>query len=588
MPDLIGPDVSFYQDDPATPVGVDFVKMRAAGAGYVIIRAGQNLWVDPDLSYNWQRAKEAGLPRGSYWYYDSRVSPEEQAELWIETIGWDLGELPLWCDFEEKYNGPFKGWQNFKKFVQRVVQLAGHHEVGIYTNFYYWNEQVPVIEQGWFADFPLWIANYNAGDPLIPGAWSTWLFRQYTENGNGPLYGAESNRIDLNYFNGDLAEFNTRFKIFSLPPAPGEPNPKELLSHLYFDGALYRKMEISTWHGKAIYHLIRIETLKAEFFVSPQLSSRKYVPDFLGAFDLDIAINGDGFVAMPGQAPKIAGYAASEGKPYGTQGVEASIYIAKDNQFTENRPPSSLIWNAISYPNRLATNGQIVPINKALDDIRARTAWGYTKDQKTVWFVAVDGADYTVKAGLNFPEVAKILIDLGCDVALMEDGGGSTTMAIRENGIAKILNVPYGEDTVDRYPGYKLRRVANVLSVRMKTVSLPPPVDPPQGENMATYKLINPVKPRPTPAVSGGSDPDLPAGYEFQSNTEADGLPAGTRFVKDPAIDKWLILGFYGGKEFVRNISVDPVPPPAPVPVKTHEIKVFNDGKISLDGGDPF
>jgi hypothetical protein len=52
MANVIGPDVSFYQDDPQTPQGIDFVKMRRAGAGYIIIRAGQNLWGDRDFKAN--------------------------------------------------------------------------------------------------------------------------------------------------------------------------------------------------------------------------------------------------------------------------------------------------------------------------------------------------------------------------------------------------------------------------------------------------------------------------------------------------------------------------------------------------------
>ena len=80
MRKIIGPDVSFYQDSPTTPQGIDFIRMNQA-ADFVIIRAGQNLWPDSDFKENWQRAKQAGLPRGSYWFYDSRADPKQQAEL---------------------------------------------------------------------------------------------------------------------------------------------------------------------------------------------------------------------------------------------------------------------------------------------------------------------------------------------------------------------------------------------------------------------------------------------------------------------------------------------------------------------------
>src|SRR3972149_11274136 len=98
MTNIIGPDVSFYQDDPETPQGIDFKKMRES-AGYVIIRAGQNTWVDPDFKINWREGKLAGLPRGSYWFYDSRAEPKRQAELWVKQFGGDFGELPLFADF---------------------------------------------------------------------------------------------------------------------------------------------------------------------------------------------------------------------------------------------------------------------------------------------------------------------------------------------------------------------------------------------------------------------------------------------------------------------------------------------------------
>ena len=42
MENVIGPDVSFYQDDPQTPQGIDFPKMRFT-AGFAIIRQGLNL-----------------------------------------------------------------------------------------------------------------------------------------------------------------------------------------------------------------------------------------------------------------------------------------------------------------------------------------------------------------------------------------------------------------------------------------------------------------------------------------------------------------------------------------------------------------
>ena len=231
MANVIGPDVSFYQDDPETPQGIDFIKMHVS-AGYVIIRAGQNLWVDSDFKANWREAKLASLPRGSYWFYDSRIEPKRQAELWVQQFGGDFGELPLFADFEETYNGPYKGWKHWYTFLERLKTLVNGKEIAIYTGFYYWRDNAPnattqAAELAYFHQYPLWIANYGATQPLVPKPWSAneWLFWQYTETGDGKLYGVESNGIDLNYFNGDLAALKVRFNLSDIPPPDPDPDP---------------------------------------------------------------------------------------------------------------------------------------------------------------------------------------------------------------------------------------------------------------------------------------------------------------------------------------------------------------------------
>jgi len=228
MANVIGPDVSFYQDDPETPQGIDFVKMKVS-AGYVIIRAGQNLWVDTDFKSNWREAKLAGIPRGSYWFYDSRIEPKRQAELWVQQFGGDFGELPLFADFEEDYKGAYTGWKHWYTFLEQLKVLVKGKEIGIYTGFYYWRDNAPnaatqAANLEYFHQYPLWIANYGAIEPLIPKPWTKneWVFWQYTETGDGKLYGVESNGIDLNYFNGDAAALKTRFNLSDVPPPPDD------------------------------------------------------------------------------------------------------------------------------------------------------------------------------------------------------------------------------------------------------------------------------------------------------------------------------------------------------------------------------
>jgi len=224
-----GPDCSFYQDDNATPQGIDFAKMNE-NSDFVIIRAGQNTWLDPDFMTNWKAAKDAGIPRGSYWFYDSRSTPQSQALLWSKALGDDLGELPLFADFEESYGGAYAGWSKFYAFLEELKKLMPGKEIIIYTGYYYWKDNViektTPAQLEYFHQYGLWIARYKAVEPLVPLPWDyhEWTFWQYTEHGDGLAYGVESLGIDLNYYNGTLEEFNTRFGLGDAAPVDYDPN----------------------------------------------------------------------------------------------------------------------------------------------------------------------------------------------------------------------------------------------------------------------------------------------------------------------------------------------------------------------------
>jgi len=260
---IIGPDVSFYQDDPGTPNGIDFNRMDNI-ADFVIIRAGQNLWTDPDFRENWQAAKATSLPRGSYWFYDSRADPKQQANLWANLLRDDMGELPLFADLEEAYGGEFRGWENWKKFLERLQSLVGKKEIGIYTAYYYWRENAPTntADLEYFHQYPLWIANYGVDTPQVPKPWgpNEWVLWQFTAMGNGILYGVESAEIDLNYFNGDAQAFADRFKV----PVPAEPTPPEPTGKKYIvnAGALYVRQGPGT-NYKALGYLQRNDVVES-------------------------------------------------------------------------------------------------------------------------------------------------------------------------------------------------------------------------------------------------------------------------------------------------------------------------------------
>lgn len=207
---IYGADVSFYQDDNNTPQQIDFSKMVSQGASFVIIRGGQNTWIDPDFQYNWTNSKI--FPRGSYWFYDDRANPLTQAGLFAGLFN-DKPEMEVWLDLELDYGGPYQGYANWKKFINEFRRLQPSITIGIYTGYYYINGKIPTSEYAYFSEMPLWLAWYT-NDPSvvkIPSPWTSCLFWQFGTPSVGISWGCESIELDMNKFNGTQESFNQRY-----------------------------------------------------------------------------------------------------------------------------------------------------------------------------------------------------------------------------------------------------------------------------------------------------------------------------------------------------------------------------------------
>lgn len=70
-------------------------------------------------------------------------------------------------------------------------------------------------------------------------------------------------------------------------------------------------------------------------------------------------------------------------------------------------------------------------------NVTSRTAVGVDKSRNKVFFVTVDTS---VSNGMSIPELARLMKDLGAHTAINLDGGGSTTMAIRQQGSLQVVN----------------------------------------------------------------------------------------------------------------------------------------------------
>jgi lysozyme len=202
---------------------INFYIMRIMGALGVIMKCGQGNGLDPRFRENWMKAKEAGLKLGSYWYYDSRISPHQQAKNWFEWLNGDYGELPHFADYEENYGGDYAGIEHFKAFLSKFQELTGlpDYMIGVYTGYFYWLENGS--RDNYFRRFWLWIAWYSqADDVVIPLPWTQEdvLLWQYTDQGDGVRFGAESKELDMNLFVKGLEVFKRMFGAVVEVPEP--------------------------------------------------------------------------------------------------------------------------------------------------------------------------------------------------------------------------------------------------------------------------------------------------------------------------------------------------------------------------------
>lgn len=229
--DVILNDVSFYQG------AINFSQMNDAGSQGTVIRAGQNRWPDNKFEANYANAQGV-IPRGSYFFYDSRVPPKEQAQLWASMLDNDYGELDHCADYEERYGGEYGGWVNLYIFMERFQELTNlpDERVPIYTGYYYWlsSGKAPIgnaESMAWFKKHRLWLAWY-VDDPAyvkIPQPWDaeTLIRWQDSAHGNGPFYGVESGNIDMNKHVHGQDHYNEFYGLGTTSPQP--PTEQDVL-----------------------------------------------------------------------------------------------------------------------------------------------------------------------------------------------------------------------------------------------------------------------------------------------------------------------------------------------------------------------
>ena len=172
---------------------VDWKKVKAAGYGYAILRAGfgrEATQKDKEFEKNYKNAKAAGVKLGAYWYAycTDKADAQREAKACLSVLKGKFFELPVFYDMEDNSIvslGKTKLTECAKAFCEELKK--GGYAAGVYSN------------PDWFKNY----LNYNELKSLYP----VWLAQYYKEpqytcdiwqySSEGAVNGISGN-VDLN------------------------------------------------------------------------------------------------------------------------------------------------------------------------------------------------------------------------------------------------------------------------------------------------------------------------------------------------------------------------------------------------------
>ncbi len=254
------------------------------------------------------------------------------------------------------------------------------------------------------------------------------------------------------------------------------PQPTDVTQTL-FEGIEYQR-DARSEPRPIILHVIRVNLRSDRIRVQvtpgdPQSElplKARTTSEYLQEFDLQVAINGDGFTPWfsrtilnyyphPGDPVDVIGQAVSNGVRYslGTDN-EPTLFFNQRNQARINQSPGRA-YQAVSGNLLLVQQGQILP--EAGGTLEPRTAAGLDHKRNELLLVVVDGRQPGYSEGVTVNEMAQIMLSLGAYEAINLDGGGSSTLVVEgPNEHPKVLNSPINHGL----PGLQ-RPVANHLGI---------------------------------------------------------------------------------------------------------------------------
>lgn len=195
-----GIDVARYQEN------VDFARARAAGTHFVFMKATEGKdYIDPNFRLNWQRARDAGMPRGAYHFMTWCSLASEQAAWFTQNVPYDPSALPPVLDLEWNNHSSCKVKPNKADALEKIrlmLDVMERHSGKlpiIYTDINFHRD----ILAGEYFPNAFWLRS-TAAEPHERYENRPWTFWQYTQTGVVPGVRGE---VDRNAFYGSTEDW---------------------------------------------------------------------------------------------------------------------------------------------------------------------------------------------------------------------------------------------------------------------------------------------------------------------------------------------------------------------------------------------
>lgn len=192
--ELHGIDISHHQGD------INWDMLRTARVNdcplrFCVVKATEgHSYLDPDFVQNFYQAREHGLVRGAYHFWNASSTARQQAYFYLSQVELEYGDLPPVLDVEQK--AASQTVETFQREVLtwlHIVEDRYHKRPIIYTNYKF---KLQNLNASVFDAYPFWIAHYYVDNVAYNGNWKFW---QHTDNGRLPgIVGP----VDLNIYNG--------------------------------------------------------------------------------------------------------------------------------------------------------------------------------------------------------------------------------------------------------------------------------------------------------------------------------------------------------------------------------------------------